>query len=106
MADKEYPEPEANPCGGYYCSEEHGHIDCVDKLQMSCCQTPGLTTDEPVVTEIHSCMGQHYFKAVAQIGSIFGYEVDGEISAIGTTREQALEHLAKERQKLFESLWA
>lgn len=26
--EKEYPMPEKNECGGYYCSEEHGHIDC------------------------------------------------------------------------------
>lgn len=24
--------PERSPCGGYYCSEEHGHIDCQDKF--------------------------------------------------------------------------
>lgn len=29
MSDKQYPEaPEPNACGGYYCSENHGHIDC------------------------------------------------------------------------------
>ncbi len=22
------PEPAPNPCGGYYCDEEVGHIDC------------------------------------------------------------------------------
>lgn len=26
--DKEYTEPIKNECGGYYCSEEAGHIDC------------------------------------------------------------------------------
>lgn len=28
MSEDDYQEPEANECGGYYCSEEHGHIDC------------------------------------------------------------------------------
>lgn len=27
MSEDDYQEPEANECGGYYCSEEHGHID-------------------------------------------------------------------------------
>lgn len=101
MSEKEYPEPERNECGGYYCSEEHGHIDCG---RRHCC-TPGLTTEGAVVTEVNTAHGQHFWKAVAKIGTIFGSEVEGEISAIGSTKEQALEHLAEERRKLHESLW-
>lgn len=62
--------------------------------------------DDAVITEIKNAHGQHYFKAVAQIGSIFGGEVDGEISAIGRTKEEALQHLEQERTKLYDSLWA
>ena len=69
------------------------------------CDSPGLTMDEPVLTEINNAHGQHYWRAVAQIGTIFGSEVEGEISAIGRTKEQALERLAEERRKLHESLW-
>lgn len=76
-----------------------------DSIQIHECHEPGLTMNGAVVTEIHSGNGQHYFKAVAQIGTIFGAEVHGEIEAIGSTREQALEHLAVERKKLYESLW-
>ena len=28
MSDKDYEEPISNPCGGYYCDEGVGHIDC------------------------------------------------------------------------------
>lgn len=69
------------------------------------CDSPGLTTDEPFLTEVNNAHGQHYWKAVAQIGTIFGSEVEGEISAMGSTREQALERLVEERRKFYESLW-
>ena len=26
--DHDFTPPDANECGGYYCSPEHGHIDC------------------------------------------------------------------------------
>lgn len=71
------------------------HIDC----------TPGLTMGGLKLEEIHSANGQHYWKAVEQIGTLFGSEVDGEISAIGPTREKCLENLDKERQELHDSLW-
>jgi hypothetical protein len=67
--------------------------------------TPGLTTSGQTVTEIHNSYGQHYWKAVEQIRTIFGSEVEGEISAIGATREKCLENLSKERRELHESLW-
>lgn len=70
------------------------------------CQTVGLTMENAVVTEHHNAHGQHYWKAVAQIGTIFGSEVDGELSGYGRTKEQALERLQQERIKLHESLWA
>lgn len=69
------------------------------------CKSPGLTMEGVEIMEVNSCNGQRYWKAVQPIGSIFGHEVDGEISAIGSTKEQALEHLSKERNNLYESLW-
>lgn len=57
------------------------------------------------IEEIHNAHGQHYFKATAKIGTIFGSEVEGEISAMGSTEEIALLNLAKERKELHESLW-
>ena len=65
----------------------------------------GLTMGSPVVKEVHNAHGQHYWIAVAQIGSIFGAEVEGELKGIGRTREDALARLAEERKKLAESLW-
>lgn len=33
MSDKEYPEPsKPETCGGNFCNEEHGHIDCKPEL--------------------------------------------------------------------------
>ena len=32
--------PEKNECGGYYCSPEHGHIDC-EQLHKIMCPTCG-----------------------------------------------------------------
>lgn len=69
------------------------------------CQ-PGLTMEGVRVEEIRNAHGQHYWKAVAQIGSIFGSEVEGELTGIGRTRERALERLAQEQKRLYESLWA
>ena len=70
-----------------------------------CCH-PGLIMDGIDVKEITNSMGQHYFKATSKIGYIFGYEVEGELTGIGTTRDMALARLASEREKLYESLWA
>jgi len=58
-----------------------------------------------VLTEVPN-HGKPCWKAVAQIGTIFGQEVHGELVGIGNTKEQALERLAEERHKLHESLWA
>jgi len=72
------------------------HFDC----------QPGLTMEGAVIEEINNGHGQHYFKATAQIGTLFGSPVQGELTGIGATKEQALERLAEERKKLYESLWA
>ncbi len=102
--DKEYPEPEKNACGGLYCSEEHGHIDCQSsKIHIS--KHPGLTMSGANLSEELNCDGSKYWKATAKIGSIFGSDVEGEIMGIGKTQELALEHLESERKKLYESLW-
>lgn len=70
------------------------HYDC----------TPGLTMDDAVLTEIPN-HGKPCWKAVAQIGTIFGGEVSGELTGFGATKEKALEALAEERRKLHEWLW-
>jgi hypothetical protein len=55
--------------------------------------------------EIQNGHGQHYFVATAEIGSIFGHEVHGQIRGIGPTKERALERLEEDRKRLYESLW-
>lgn len=65
---------------------------------------PGLTMEEAVVEQV-SNHGVTCWKATAQIGTIFGADVEGEIIGYGRTKEQALERLAVERKKLYESLW-
>lgn len=71
-------------------------------------KSPGLTMDgvtfEHVVNP-NSRSGA-YWTATAKIGSIFGADVEGELTGIGTTREMALARLDEERKKLYESLWA
>lgn len=74
-----------------------------DHGSFHCC-SPGLTVDGATVQEINNAHGQHYFKATAKIGSIFGAEVEGEIKSIGATREQALERLEQDRKNLYELL--
>lgn len=107
MSGKEYPEPpEPNTCGGYYCSEEHGHIDCDLNPKIRACESPGLTMQGATVIEISDGHGGRCWKAAAEIGSIFGSEVSGGIEAYGRTKEEALERLETERRKLYESLWA
>lgn len=44
--------------------------------------------------------------ASAKIGSIFGSEVDGELSGTGPTREVAMAALKQCRKDLNDSLWA
>ena len=66
----------------------------------------GLTMDAPDVREISDGLGGKCFVAVAQIGSIFGSEVDGELRGIGRTREIAIERLKQEQKNLADSLWA
>lgn len=46
------------------------------------------------------------WKASAKIGSLFGTEVEGELSGTGTTKKGALAALAKERHDLSEAMWA
>lgn len=113
MSEKEFPcpdPPEPNKCGGYYCSEEHGHIDCqlnpdgTPKVLRHFDCTPGLTM-EGVVFELLPNHGKPCWKASAQIGTIFGSEVHGELIGFGPTKEAALEKLHDEQRKLHESLW-
>jgi len=67
---------------------------------------PGLTMQGVTVERVENCGGTFYFKAKAQIGSIFGQPVEGEVVGIGKTKELALTRLAEEQKKLYESLWA
>ena len=46
------------------------------------------------------------WKATCPIGTLFGSEVEGECKGLGTTKESALEALAKDRKNLNDSLWA
>lgn len=68
------------------------------------CQ-PGLTM-EGITFELCPNHGHPCWKATAQIGSIFGAEVEGQLVGIGKTKEIAVERLQKEQKKLYESLWA
>lgn len=146
MSEQEFPcppQPEPNKCGGYYCSEEHGHIDCAKNWECKTCGwkgldldmgqapeyhrrwnskegkhcpgnlirmiahfdcTPGLTM-EGVVFELLPNHGKRCWKASAQIGTIFGSVVHGELIGFGPTKEAALEKLHDEQRKLHESLW-
>ncbi len=44
--------------------------------------------------------------ASAKIGTIFGSEVEGELSGTGPTKEVALQALKQARKDLNDSLWA
>ena len=70
------------------------------------CKSPGMVNGTTVVEEHNTVNGQHYFKAVQPIGSLFGQEVEGDLTAYGATREIALQRLDDERQQLYQSLWA
>lgn len=45
------------------------------------------------------------FKITMQIETIFGAEVDGQISGVGRTLAEAKINLAEERRRLNDSLW-
>jgi len=72
------------------------HMDC----------HPGVTYEGVTLEERTNCDGSKYWYAKQAIGSLFGYEVEGECSGIGRTKEQALERLAEDKRKLQESMWA
>lgn len=95
---EEHTEPVKNGCGGYYYSEEVGHIDC----QCS----PGMTVGGITFKELPNALGGTYWKATQNIESVFGASVDGEISAVGKSKEHAAQNLEIERKKMNESLWA
>jgi hypothetical protein len=65
------------------------------------CSSVGLTMEGATVVE---CGGT--WMATAQIGSIFGQEVEGELRGVGPTREAALAKLAEAQRDLADSLWA
>jgi hypothetical protein len=69
------------------------------------CHEIGLVMNGAKVTQHTNWFGQTWWMAEAEIGSIFGSDVNGGISAIGPTREQALERLVEERKKLYDSIW-
>jgi hypothetical protein len=78
-----------------------------DEIQVHIDKSPGLTMKgvkfEHVVNP-NSRSGK-YWIAKANIGTIFGSEVEGELKGIGTTKEKALERLHQEQKELYESLW-
>jgi hypothetical protein len=76
-----------------------------EQVQCIQCDHVGVTTEGSIVKEIISEHGQHYFRAICQIGSLFGFAVEGELSAIGDTPEQALVNLEKEKREFSESIW-
>lgn len=102
--------------GKFYLQAWLAALECLVLSHMNVVHTPtgsyhedkhpGMVTEEAVVTEVNNTMGQHYWKAVAPIGSLFGHKVEGELEGIGRTRDEALKRLADERSKLYESLWA
>lgn len=66
---------------------------------------PGLTMEGVVFEEMPN-HGMPCWKATAQIGTIFGAKVEGELVGIGKTKELALAHLQEEQRRLYESLFA
>lgn len=61
----------------------------------------GMTMDETRVEQLPDGS----WKASAKIGSIFGAEVEGELTGKGATEQDARQALLKERRDLNESLW-
>lgn len=61
----------------------------------------GITMGKTVVAEREDGT----WLASCPIGTIFGSEVEGEITGVGKTREEALVELDKSRKKLNDSLW-
>lgn len=66
-----------------------------------CCTEMGMTMDETHVEQLPDTR----WRARAKIRTIFGSEVEGELTGEGATKEEALAALAKERYELSESLW-
>ena len=66
--NKEYPEPpEPNACGGYYCSEEHGHIDCKGSGLVITDGRPQIIPDPPRFPRVNRCHACGRFISVGRI---------------------------------------
>jgi hypothetical protein len=66
------------------------------------CSEVGMTMEGTHINQL----ADGSWKATAKIGTIFGAEVEGELTGIGPTKALALAALSEERQNLNESLWA
>lgn len=76
--------------------------DCeVPKFQAFICNEIGMTMGDTSVRQL----SDGTWKATCPIGALFGMDVQGECSGVGSTKEAALEALAKDRKNLNDSLW-
>lgn len=57
------------------------------------------------IAELPNALGGTYWKATQPIGSLFGSPVHGDLEGIGSTKEQALERLKEDRDRLYEGIW-
>lgn len=70
------------------------------------CEHIGVTFDQVTFEQKTNCDGMSkYWVARQAIGSLFGFEVDGECRGIGTTKEQALQRLNEDKEQLAETMW-
>jgi hypothetical protein len=71
---------------------------------MHCCR-PGMVNGDITIEELPNALGGTFFKATQPIGSLFGSPVHGDLEGIGATKEQALERLKEDRDRLYDGLW-
>lgn len=88
------------------------------QMRMNGMSPSGLPIREPIQYHLDSEIGMTMgdttviqlpdgtWKATCRIGTLFGYEVEGECGGTGATKEAAIEALEKDRRNLNESLWA
>jgi len=73
-----------------------------EHIHICTCQTPGMQMGDDAKCEQ---LPDGRWLATQPIGYIFGSEVDGECQGVGSTKEEALDALKKDKDKLYESLW-
>jgi hypothetical protein len=71
------------------------------EVSVHVCHQPGMMMEDTKIEQ----MPDGKWVARAKMGSVFGVEVEGELTGEGDTKEDALAALKKNQDEMYEVLW-